>query len=86
MIVGLGMSDTGTPGGLRGFSLRLSGCGHEGDQRVPNGLLHRVSGRSIKCEVVNHGADTTSVQGSLCSPSIAPGWAFMGWDLDCGNL
>src|SRR5262249_51940028 len=39
------------------LSLCLSGRGHEGDQRITDGLLHGVSGRAIEGEVINHCAD-----------------------------
>ncbi len=53
----LGVLDTGTLRGPRSLSRCLRGRGYEGDQRVANCLLYRVSGRAIEGEVVDHRAD-----------------------------
>src|SRR5258707_2850030 len=53
----LGVLDTGPLCGLVSLSPCLRGRGHEGDQRIADCLLHRVSGRSIEGEVVDHRAD-----------------------------
>src|SRR5215468_2079753 len=42
---------------LGSLSLCLRGRSHEGDQRVTDGSLHRITGRSIEREVVDHRAD-----------------------------
>jgi hypothetical protein len=53
----LGVLDAGPLCRLGGFSLGLRGRSHEGDQRVTDGSLHRITGRAIEGEVVDDGAD-----------------------------
>mgnify|MGYP002382028962 CR=1 FL=1 len=38
---------------LRRFRLRLRRCGHEPNERVPDGLLHRVFGRAVERQAVD---------------------------------
>ena len=57
MLTGLSVLNTGALCGLGGLSLRLGQRRHEADQRVTDGLLHRVLGRAVEREVVDHSAD-----------------------------
>ena len=51
------MLDTRTLCSFGSLSLSLRGRRHEGDQCVTNCLLHRVFGRTIEGEVVDHRPD-----------------------------
>jgi hypothetical protein len=51
------MSDPGFLRFLDHLSLRLCGCRHKGNQRIPNRLLHRVLGRAIEGEPIDHCAN-----------------------------
>jgi hypothetical protein len=51
-VIVLRILDTCPLCGLGGLSLCLRGRSHERDQRVANGLLHRVSGRATKVKLL----------------------------------
>jgi hypothetical protein len=53
----LSVLDTSPLCGLGRLSLGLRGRGHEGDQRIADGSLHRITGRPIEGEIVDHRAD-----------------------------
>ena len=53
----LGVLDAGPLCSLGRFSLCLSGRGHEANECVTDGLLHRVFGRAVEGEVVDHRSD-----------------------------
>src|SRR6266403_477372 len=57
LVILLGMLDTGPLRRLAGLSLRLRCRSHEGDQRITDGLLHRVFGRPVEREIVDHRSD-----------------------------
>ena len=59
------MRDTSALGFLVCFRLGLGRCGHEGDQRVPHGLLHRVLSRAVERQVIDDSADHNSAPHEL---------------------
>jgi hypothetical protein len=52
---------------IRGFRLRLSRRCHEGDQRIPDGALHRILGRPVEGDAVDHRADDDAASHKLAN-------------------
>jgi hypothetical protein len=51
------MGNSSAPRFIGSFSLRLSGCGHEGNQSVTHCALQCAFGGAVERKSVDHGAD-----------------------------
>jgi hypothetical protein len=59
------VSDAGTLRFLGRLRLGLGSSSHEGDERVANGALHRILGRAVERDAVDHGADDNTAPHEL---------------------